>query len=722
MILPKPFRLISCLLFLIGAVLICPLHAAAPIVFHVKTGGATNGDGSEQNPFVSLDSAVEAARQHPDQPVVVRIHPGHYVLRNGLALDAVDSRKEEAPARYEAVVPGTVRISSGVVVPASELRPVTDEAVLRRFPAEVREQIREVDLHAIGVRANRFPDRFRGLDLLEVFWDGGRLPLSRWPGNGQFSAMQTVLDNGLGSEGGTFVYRGDAPGRWTEALEDGVWLRGFWRVPWVIESVRVGSIDPEQKTITHAVPIPNGIGSKYHRAPNNGPGPGSGQETWEAINLIEEIDTPGEWAVRFQTSKLYILPPSASGELLITDNRDAVITLSEVSHTSLVGLAVDSGIGHGIVVKEGENVLLAGCRVSNVAGTGIVLDMGSHHTVLSCDVTETGLSGISFQGGDRPTLTPGGHRIINNLVTRAGLYFPAGGITGGDRPRATVVGNRVAHNRIHDCANSGIIFAGNNNLFEYNEIYRVGLGSSDLGCFYTNSGWTSRGNVIRYNFVHHSMNANAFYVDDGDSGDLFHGNIAYRTQSGGFIGGGHDQTFRHNIIVKNTRGMHVDARGIARGYTVDDQRLRGDLESVPFLDAPWSEQFPSLTKILEIRPEFPSGILIEQNVFVACEIDLRKANRDNELQGLTFRDNFVGQDLDIFVDASNLNFQIKPGASVFEVIPDFPQVPMSKIGLYPDAFRPEVPARDMKLLREGDTSGGGFDSLVDVEATNRKAE
>ena len=79
--------------------------------------------------------------------------------------------------------------------------------------------------------------------------------------------------------------------------------------------------------------------------------------------------------------------------------------------------------------------------------------------------------------------------------------------------------------------NSGIVYGGNDNIFEYNEIYRVGLGSSDLGCFYTNAGWTSRGNIIRYNLVHHSMNANAFYVDDGDAGDTFINNVAYKTRT-----------------------------------------------------------------------------------------------------------------------------------------------------------------------------------------------
>jgi len=692
-------------------------------ILYADAAASPDGDGSEAKPFNNPGEAaakVRDLRDLRDRPVRVILRPGHYVMRNGFFLGAGDDRVAEAPVTYESAETGKARISSGVVVDLSKLRPVSDPAVLARLPESTRNLVREVSLDDLDIRAARFPDRFRGIDLLEVYWNGQRLPLSRWPEQGKFASMEKVVDNGLKQTGGVFVYRGDVPARWVGALEDGIWLRGFWRVPWVIEGVRVGAIDPEKRTIAHAVPIPNGIGSKYHRAPGNGRGAGSGEEPWEAVNLIEEIDVPGEWAVRFPTRMLYLYPPSESGELLITDHREPVVSIAGVSNTSLVGLAVDGGLGDGISVQGGKEVLVAGCRVSNVARNGIVLDGGEKHTILSCDVTETGFSGISYLGGKRSTLEPGGHRILNNWVTKAGRFFPAAGILGGGSPGAESVGNLVAHNRIHDCANSGIVYAGNENLFEFNEIYRVGLGSSDLGCFYTNSGWTSRGNHIRNNFVHHSMNANAFYVDDGDAGDTFTGNVAYKTQSGGFIGGGHDHTFRHNIIVANTRAMHIDARGVARGYTVDDTRLRGDLESVPFLDDPWKTKYPELTRILENRPEFPSGILIEDNLFVACESPIRKADSDEKLAGLTFRGNVVSENMGMFVDPERLDFTLKPGSPVFEEIPDFPQVPMAKIGLYSDAYRPVVPERDLELLRTGNTAGGGFDSLMDVEASNRK--
>jgi hypothetical protein len=693
--------------------------AAAEI--YVSLEAPPGGNGSKEAPFQSLEDARLAVRKLNGAPATVHIGPGHYVLRDGFTLSGGDSGTSGQRVSYSGDANGGTRFSSGVVVPPTALRPVTDPAILERLPEESRSLIREVSLDELGIKVTPFKETFRGIELLEVFWDGSRLPLSRWPGGGRFARVEKVTDNGIdSSSAGTFVYREDRPVRWRAAVQDGLWVRGFWRVPWVIEAVRVAAIDPGSRTITLAAPIQGGIGSKYHRAANNGVGPGSGDEPWEAFNLLEEIDTPGEWAVRFATRTLYLLPPEGEGQLLISDNRNPVISLVGVSHVTLENLAVDSGLGEGVRVEGGEGVLIAGCKVLNVARHGIVVRGGTGHTVLSCDTAETGLSGIVYSGGDRTSLTPAGHRILNNLVRRAGLFFPAPGIDAGLTIRDQPVGNLVAHNRIHDCMNSGIVYAGNENIFEFNEIYRVGLGSSDLGGFYTTGGWTSRGNIVRFNFVHHSMNANAFYVDDGDSGDTFLSNVAYRTESGGFIGGGHDQVFRNNIIIESPRAMHVDSRGVPRKYTVDDPRLRGDLDSVPYMTAPWSEKYPTLTTLLDSIPEMPSGIVIEGNLFVRCETPLRKSGKSSELERIVFENNIESDDMNHFVDPDTLDFSLKPDAAVFTEVPGFPQIPMAKIGLYPDAYRPEVPARNLEQLRTESTDRG-FDSQTDVDASNKKA-
>ena len=69
----------------------------------------------------------------------------------------------------------------------------------------------------------------------------------------------------------------------------------------------------------------------------------------------------------------------------------------------------------------------------------------------------------------------------------------------------------------------------NNCLYEFNEVHNIALRESDTGAFYNYGGWTTYGNVYRYNFIHHLNRANGFYCDDGDSGDLFTKNIVQGT-------------------------------------------------------------------------------------------------------------------------------------------------------------------------------------------------
>ena len=55
---------------------------------------------------------------------------------------------------------------------------------------------------------------------------------------------------------------------------------------------------------------------------------------------------------------------------------------------------------------------------------------GTRHGVIGCDVTETGLGGILLNGGDRRTLTPGGHYAENNVFVdcQPALHIDARGL------------------------------------------------------------------------------------------------------------------------------------------------------------------------------------------------------------------------------------------------------------------------------------------------------
>lgn len=225
------------------------------------------------------------------------------------------------------------------------------------------------------------------LPAAEFYENGVRQTLSRWP-NETKTTMRRVLDRGdspraPGARRGTFVFRGDRPARWAEAAQAGqLWLAGFWRVAWEWETVRVKTLDLAQSTIEFSQPVYGGIGSKYA-------GPeGAGTEQWIALNLLEEIDRPGEWSIDFATQTLFWWPsaPIESAEIAVADFDGPMVRLHGASHVALRGLVITGGLGNGVEI------------------TG-----GLRHQVLSCDLDSLGHSGIVLGGGDRPALTPAGH-------------------------------------------------------------------------------------------------------------------------------------------------------------------------------------------------------------------------------------------------------------------------------------------------------------------------
>lgn len=713
------------------AALALPGGLAAEIVVHVSPSGRDSAAGTRRAPVATLERAAElvrAAREKvPGSPVTVSLAPGDYPVLDTLLLGPADSGTAQAPVVWRGEDQSKVRLVGSRPVAPGLLKPLTDPSLLARLAPEAKGRVMQLDLADLDLRhAKRLPDYARDTaDLFAVFFDGERMPLSRWP-NGEYgyTTMKRVVSSGSmrarTTDGGVFEYREDRPARWQAALADnGVWLRGFWRVPWVAETLRVKSIDPKEKTITFAISTSQGIGSKYSRLVN-GSRLGDGKEPWFALNLLEEIDEPGEWCVDFNRSRLYIwLPgPVRSGSLRLADNAGPMVSFAGAEHITFRGLTFAEQMGEGVSIADGRAVRLQGCRLEDVLRRGVVIRGGFDHVVQSCDLSEIGLAAIDVLGGDRATLTPSNHQILNNHIWRAALLAPVPALIAGlDVRTQQLVGARIAHNRIHDVTYSGVHFAGNDNVLEYNELYRLGLDGGDLGGFYTTGGWTSRGNVVRHNFIHHSENANAIYMDDGQSGLLAEDNIIYRVESGLFIGGGHDHVLRRNLIVQAHRAIHVDDRGVARKYVADDKRLRGDLDSVPYLQSPWREKYPALVGILDQRPDVPRNNLLSENIAVACPTFARRSGKEETLGGFRIENNAELPSADIFVDAAALDFALRdPAAPAFAGRAPFD---LSRYGLQVDEFRPEVPGRDLELLRSGDTKRKAFDSQQDVNAYPR---
>lgn len=707
---------------------------AAPEDFFVSPAGRDANAGSRSAPFATVLRARDAVRVALARPgglpdgATVWIAGGDYELHETLELTAADSGHAGAPIIYRATGNSVPRLLGSAAVNPAAWKPLGDAARQRVHPRVDPAVLRELDLAGLGLTrtrqfapGSRFTDQWFTIDL---FANGQRQPLSHWPNptenirgsndpgwttcNGSKSADAFCYGAGGEPDDKDATDELDLDGthraeRWKASLAAGheIWLKGFWRTPWEPITMKVAGIDPATESIRLAEAPPEGMGSKYtHAAETNPPWRvGSGQEKWLALNLLDEIDQPGEWALDVADQKLYWYPPApvSTLEVRISDRGTPLVRLDGAAFVQLIGLTLEGGMGTGVEIVNGQDDTVAGCTIRNVDGTGIRLQGGARNTVQSCDIVEGGGCGIEvLHVGDRAKLISADTRLLNNHIHHTGRLAFREGIR-----LDTVVGVTVAHNLLHDLPKGGVRTDGINNcLFEANEIHNNALGESDTGAFYNYGGWTTYGNVFRGNLVHHCNRSNGFYSDDGTSGDIYEENVVYDVINGLLFGGGHDLIARHNLFVK-TKAQSLDDRGIARHYelgTAYEARLRAMRPD----EEPWKSYGERLKTEFALRenlwadvldpakhPEYPNGSAMVDNVAVATGGFLRPKHGDVDV-----RDNLLISTAAQagFRDLARMDLHTdKP-----EILAKFPRLDtiLAQAGLQRDEYRLQVPTRE----------------------------
>jgi len=387
-----------------------PVDRFAAEVF-VAPDGDDAADGTAAHPVATLSRARDLVRQRKvgtPGAILVRVGAGEYTVGETFALTAEDGGVEGAPVVYraeggKAVFYGGRRLSG--------FRIVTDEGVLARLPEEARGSVYECDLRAQGI-TDYGELRTRGIGqppsppTLELYVYGVPMTPARWPNEG-FVKIRELVDPGDPAAGrpATIGYLDDRHARWAEA-ED-VWLFGYFHWLWADAAIKVGSIDTAARTLTTAEPYTYGGGM------DNGQG-----IQYYALNLLEEIDAPGEWYLDRTAGVLYLYPPTdpAGATIEVGMFAGPMVTMQGVSNVRLEGLAFDLGRYQGLVLTDATDCLIAGCTVSRMADSGVLVHGGARVTLLGCDVHTTGRRGTEIIGGDRATLTPGGHVVEDCVI------------------------------------------------------------------------------------------------------------------------------------------------------------------------------------------------------------------------------------------------------------------------------------------------------------------
>ena len=716
---------------------------------YVTPNGNDTYSGTKEKPVATLEAARDLVRHFksnndlPKGGLTVWIGAGQYNQLKPLVLNENDSGEPGSPIVWRAIRDQKVSITGGRSIPSEKFTKVTDNAILRRLSKEASEKVMQVSLKELGITDfGQITQYGHALTVspapLELFFNNEAMAMAHYPNQG-YTRIGKVIDSGsvprnrdYSGRGGVFEYSDPRHAVW--AGQKDIWFQGSFNYGFSDDNVLVESIDVQKKQVKLATPSLYGVAG------------GEEFQHYIAYNILEELDSVGEFYVDKTSGILYFWPPGELKEdsVMVSLLEQPIVCLEGASHVVIRDVIVEVGRGIGIYIERGSNNLIAGCTVRNVGTSGIFMGQGakqtfpgithddyegvpvsrdignlqghiykytawnrkagSDHLILSCDVYNTGSGGIYLSGGDKRKLIRGNNGVenckIHNYNRRNKNLWSAINIDG--------CGNRISHCELYDSEWQGIYVRGNDHLFEYNNIHHVTLNSNDTSPWYIGRDPSDRGNIVRYNYIHHCGNPKrmnmGIYCDDSSTGVLVYGNIFFKMNTNHgvlFSNSGWDLKMKNNIVIEPSAATfeisahyYTWAANECAPMFGENGLIRNRLtKNVNVYELPYREKYPELLEYLipivegkEWRGMRSRGNELTKNLIVGG------AAKPISLLGGQYAqcediNNFQTDQDPGFVDYKNGNFNLRPDAAVFKKIPGFEPLPFDKMGLYTDEFR-----------------------------------
>jgi hypothetical protein len=491
------------------------------------SGKAAERVGND-GPFATIERGRDAARallRERRQAVRIVLRGGTYYLNHPLEFGPEDSGAEGAPVVYAAAPGEEVVISGGSRLEGGQWARVNGQKAWVVDIPEVKEG---------------------QWNFRQLFVNGERRPRTRLPREG-FYQIESV------PEQDTTQRQDDINGDWQFVYADTDIQP--WHNLQDVEIVAAATctsnrlliqeVDVEQHLVT------------FDRI-SRGPLMYGGNPAYWLENVLEALDTPGQWYLDRPLGRLYYLPkpgedlekaeiiaPRLSRLVSIEGTQEtpvkhlrfqgitfahtewleppdwpregrytgawydvpAAISLTHALECVVTRCVIEHGVAYGVEVREGcRDVEISRNRMSDLGAGGVKLWFKSARTTVS-----------------------------DNEISHTGMIFLTSyGICVGDSP-----GNQIIYNHIYDRHYTGILigwsmyFEESNaygNVVEHNHIHHIGLGvMSDMGGIYTEG--ICGGTRIRYNVVHDIRTRlgdnNGIYHDSG-ADILVEKNLVYR--------------------------------------------------------------------------------------------------------------------------------------------------------------------------------------------------
>ena len=438
-------------------------------------------------------------------------------------------------------------------------------------------------------------------------------------------------------------YRFDDPRPSKWAANSDLWVHGYWCWDWANSYEHVTELDPDAMTVSLKEVPENRI---------RGYKPG---QRFCFLNILEEVNTPGDYYVDREKGLLYFYPPSQmdeNTELLFSVLETPFFDLQDAQGVTIAGVTMECIRGIALAANGVSDLTIDGCHFRNIGNHAIDCKGGLRNRILNCTIHDCGDGGIEITGGDRMTLEPSGSEIINNhiyhIASWSRCYRPA------ILPKG--VGITIAHNLIHDLPHIAILYSGNDMQIEYNEIYSVCMETGDAGAIYSGRDVTFRGNHISHNYIHHlggvGLGTMGIYNDDVLSGTIMEHNYFYEVGRAVMLGGGVDYVVKNNVFVKCYPAVHMDCRAAhteffwTACYEEQRRKLYNGVQSflhpndpsvtLDCTKSPYIDRYPELAYLVQLYDDgrqLAATADIVQNVFCSKPLfryywDRRDANAE----------------------------------------------------------------------------------------------
>ncbi len=529
---------------------------------------SVNGDdatatGKIDAPYKTIKAAL--SENKPESGMVLCLRAGNYSASDALNISNVIAT-ESTPFFVTSYEGEEVNVIGGAEIGADSFTKVSDNKILSRLDPAVSGKIVVADLKAMGI--TDFGEITTSSSPV-LFVGDSKYTIARWPnveltsmmhvkdalgeemaaiyedknpgftqskGTGvidcgiittsmgspcgnyrRYSKRATELNNAAGStvskdEGAEFCVEDIRPFSWVDT--GNIWMYVSLHDEWTHDYVRVTEFNPETRSVR--TETSNSWGTQYKDC-----------NKFYYYNVMEELDSPGEWYVDDTTGKLYIYPATdiANEKVLFAPSSTTMWTLSNCENVIIDGISFDHARGQALEIKgtNTKNVVVQNCTFKDV-GTGVSFE-GKYSGVINSEfINVTGGKSINLKGGsdaEQVALIPCRLFAQNNKI------YNSKGIS------MAKVGNIVSHNYLSNVIGSCVYFSSSReSIVEYNEIVAGPRETLDSGAIYLNGNQQfNRGNHVRYNYIHEtgasigSQIPQSIYFDDMASENYAYGNF-----------------------------------------------------------------------------------------------------------------------------------------------------------------------------------------------------